>query len=895
MARFPSQWHWFKALRRPRRPGAPRRRAIRLRPLGSEVLEPRTLLAGGTWTQVATNPLDFNGTMELLTDGTVMVQGYSSPFNDGVSANWYKLTPDAQGNYAGGTWSQLASMNTRRLYYASNIVQSGKLFVYGGEYSGDNSGVASQNIVNSGEIYDPVANTWTPVAQDPLPVSVANQFNNSGYNAFGDDPSMLLPNGNILTGYIFGPQTEIYHPTTNTWSAGGTKLNGDPSDEETWVTLPNGKMLSFDIFHNTDTGPWTAQLYDPSTNTWSATGSVPVQLSSSTVVQPNGQTVAFYELGPALVLPSGKVFQIGGNGNTAIYDPTSNSWTAGPQVPTIGSGGVRYGADDAPAVLTTDGQVLFTADRPYGNGPTHMYDYNPVSNTITDITSTLPSGLQMELNYPGFNTPAFPDRMLALPNGQVMFNASFNDAWVFTPGGATITTGAPTITKVVSNGSNSYTLTGTQLNGISSGASYGDDAESDTNYPIVRLKASNGNVYYARSTNWSLTGVQTGSAPETVNFSLPTALALSNPVVTPSSIAAVEGQALNDVTVATFTDPNGNHAFSTYSASIDWGDGNVTTGTVSGPNGSGVYTVTGTHPAFSEENSSLTIKVTVTDSYASYDLTVVASGISSAATNFAPFFKQSSRTYSVSDPAVIPTGGFTIDAVAGTTSSAQTVATFTDPGGAEALGDYSATIDWGDNKTSTGTISGPDSHGVFTVTGSHLYGSSGVFTVKSTISHDSAPTAATNSTADVSAAAATTVTGVSSTNAAGSYGVGSTIVIDVSFSDIVNVTGTPKLALNSGGSASYSSGSGTKTLTFTYTVAAGQDANPLDESSTTALTLNGGTIKDQGGNPATLTLPAPASANSLSKSNIIIDTTAPTVTAVTSTTADGTYGVGSVI
>ena len=58
------------------------------------------------------------------------------------------------------------------------------------------------------------------------------------------------------------------------------------------------------------------------------------------------------------------------------------------------------------------------------------------------------------------------------------------------------------------------------------------------------------------------------------------------------------------------------------------------------------------------------------------------------------------------------------------------------------------------------------------------------------------------------------------------------------------VAGSPQLALNSGGTASYSSGSGTSTLTFTYTVAAGQNANPLDEASTTALTLNGGTIDD---------------------------------------------------
>ena len=37
-----------------------------------------------------------------------------------------------------------------------------------------------------------------------------------------------------------------------------------------------------------------------------------------------------------------------------------------------------------------------------------------------------------------------------------------------------------------------FTLTGTQLNGISAGATYGDDAEMDTNYPIIQLKAKDG-------------------------------------------------------------------------------------------------------------------------------------------------------------------------------------------------------------------------------------------------------------------------------------------------------------------------------------------------------------------------------------------------------------------
>ncbi|HLK63201.1 MAG TPA: Ig-like domain repeat protein [Bryobacteraceae bacterium] len=141
-----------------------------------------------------------------------------------------------------------------------------------------------------------------------------------------------------------------------------------------------------------------------------------------------------------------------------------------------------------------------------------------------------------------------------------------------------------------------------------------------------------------------------------------------------------------------------------------------------------------------------------------------------------------------------------------------------------------------------------------------------------------------------------TVTNVTSTTPNGTYGVGTVIPITVTFSKTVNVTGTPQLALNSGGTASYSSGSGTATLTFTYTVGAGQNSSHLDYTSTGALSLNGGTIKDIAGNVATLTLPSPGAAGSLAaNTNLVIDTTAPTVTNVSSTTANGTYGVGAVI
>jgi hypothetical protein len=138
------------------------------------------------------------------------------------------------------------------------------------------------------------------------------------------------------------------------------------------------------------------------------------------------------------------------------------------------------------------------------------------------------------------------------------------------------------------------------------------------------------------------------------------------------------------------------------------------------------------------------------------------------------------------------------------------------------------------------------------------------------------PTA--SGTATIALTPPTVVSSVTSTTANGVYTVGATINVSVTFSKAVNVTGTPLLSLNSGGTASYVSGSGTATLSFLYTLAAGQNSARLDATSNSALTLNGGTIMDGSGTAAILTLPTPGAAGSLSaNTNIVIDTTAPQV------------------
>jgi hypothetical protein len=145
------------------------------------------------------------------------------------------------------------------------------------------------------------------------------------------------------------------------------------------------------------------------------------------------------------------------------------------------------------------------------------------------------------------------------------------------------------------------------------------------------------------------------------------------------------------------------------------------------------------------------------------------------------------------------------------------------------------------------------------------------------------------------ASAAAIVFNVSSLAPNGTYTIGNSIAITVGFTQPVTVTGTPSLALNSGGTAFYASGSGSSSLVFNYTVGAGEQSGHLDYTSSNALALNGGTIKDSTSANAVLTLPMPGATGSLGANTNIVIIQPPTVTNVTSTTPNGVYNTGNVL
>src|SRR5206468_1768535 len=139
-----------------------------------------------------------------------------------------------------------------------------------------------------------------------------------------------------------------------------------------------------------------------------------------------------------------------------------------------------------------------------------------------------------------------------------------------------------------------------------------------------------------------------------------------------AGVTAAEGAAFAGA-VATFTDSNTANVAGDFIATIDWGDGTATAGTVSG--GNGTFTISGTH-TYAEEGA-FSVKATLTED---------APGTATATAN---------GTATVSDPKVFVNPS-PLDLQAGVDLGALILGTFSDPGGAEDVTHYRVDVAWGD-------------------------------------------------------------------------------------------------------------------------------------------------------------------------------------------------------
>jgi len=485
-----------------------------------------SLVPAGTsspWEPLKNAPSFYPGTMLLTSDGTVLVHAEPS---SGGTRTWYKLTPDAQGNYVDGTWSQIAPMPSgyNPLYFASAILPNGQMIVEGGEYLG-----GTPAWTDKGAIYNPVTNTWRSVAPP------------AGWTNIGDAQSDVLANGTYLltqacqnclsSSPLLTTDDAIFNTTGDNWLVIPGQGKNDPDDEEGWNLEPSGQLLTVDTWL-----PPTTELFTPSSLSWSFAG--------NTVKSPVNTPAV--EIGPQVVIPGGNTFVVGAGTSsdiaptpcttstpaaTALYNYTAGKWINGPSIPTIG--GLQYGSADGPASILPDGNVLFDVSACVYNTPLAFFLYNASSNTLSPVPDIANAA----------NDSTYYTRMLALPNGQVLFNDGSKQMLIYTAGGTPNPAWAPSVTSVSTTSlapGKTASLSGSQLAGLSQGAAYGDDVQDNTNFPLVRItNTKSGAVTYARTSSWTSVSIAPGAASST-DFTIPstTPAGASTLVVVANGIAS---------------------------------------------------------------------------------------------------------------------------------------------------------------------------------------------------------------------------------------------------------------------------------------------------------------------------------------------------------------------
>lgn len=219
----------------------------------------------------------------------------------------------------------------------------------------------------------------------------------------------LLPNGKVLVvgGYVmtgvnitsFVSTAELYDPVTGTWAATG--INGSTHYLHTATSLKDGRVLVAGGLINNFGGFGVSEIYDPATGQWSTVGSPMIYPRS-------GHT--------ATLLPNGKVLVAGGTGNVIgiagginlpaeIFDPSTGLWSASGSTTTIHV----YGA----ATLLPNGKVLLAGGdtiSPTATAAAEIYD--PATGTWAATGS--------------MTTPRSRQSAVLLANGKVLAVSGFN-------------------------------------------------------------------------------------------------------------------------------------------------------------------------------------------------------------------------------------------------------------------------------------------------------------------------------------------------------------------------------------------------------------------------------------------------------------------------------------
>ena len=274
-----------------------------------------------------------------LPDGRVLIAGGSRPDTDGVSV------PSASAELfdpTTGTFRPTGHMTTARTVHTATLLADGRVLVIGGE-SVDQDGAATS--LASAEIFDPAAGTWSAVGAMSQPRQ--------------DYTATVLPDGRALVagGLTEGPDgaetalatAELFDPSTGTFGPAASMMVA--RFEHTATALDDGRVLIVGGGASKRDGAQeevlaSAELYDPATGRFSATGSLATERLVHTAIR----------LADGRVLVVGGMNVFGSPRSAELYDPATGTFVPAVETPeSLGGQAVRL----------HDGRVLFASDPPW--------------------------------------------------------------------------------------------------------------------------------------------------------------------------------------------------------------------------------------------------------------------------------------------------------------------------------------------------------------------------------------------------------------------------------------------------------------------------------------------------------------------------------------------------
>jgi Kelch motif/Galactose oxidase, central domain len=342
----------------------------------------------GSWTLTGSmTATRTNATATLLQNGEVLVAG-------GNSASSGALASTELYNPATGTWAPTGSMTTARYEQTATLLQNGEVLVVGGMND-------TNSDLGTAEVYNPATGTWT---------ATGSMASTPGAGA----TATLLPNGTVLVAGgcctpAAGPgalaSAQIYNPATNAWTATGSMSTG--RYYATATLLGNGTVLVVggdnivpDMNSGMGSSPLTsAEIYNPATGSW----------------QSAGNAATGHVWATASLLPSGQVLVAGGSlsgccgGVTGadLYTPSTGTWQA--------AAPMNVPRESAAAVVLANGTVLMTGGYEGVTATPYLASteiYQPSTNTWT--------------LGPNMNTGRAYQTATLLPNGQVLVAGGYN-------------------------------------------------------------------------------------------------------------------------------------------------------------------------------------------------------------------------------------------------------------------------------------------------------------------------------------------------------------------------------------------------------------------------------------------------------------------------------------